>query len=51
MKCLGYGEKEGKCKNEAGTPWSPHWCPECDKIRRETIAKQMEEIKKHAKIS
>jgi hypothetical protein len=43
-KCIGYGEFEGKCNNEAGTPWTPHWCDRCDKIRRATITKNLEEI-------
>jgi hypothetical protein len=42
MKCIGYGEKEGKCTNEAGTPWTPHWCKECDQVRRDTITKQLQ---------
>ncbi len=44
MKCLGYGEYENKCENEAGTPWTPHWCERCDKIRRATITEHLEEI-------
>jgi len=45
MKCIGYGEFEGKCDNEAGTPWTPYWCLRCDKIRRATITKQLEDIR------
>jgi len=42
--CRGYGNTEGKCKEEAGTPWTPHWCFECDKVRRETITKHLEAL-------
>jgi hypothetical protein len=42
--CIGYGEFEGKCTNEAGTPWTPYWCKRCDEIRRKTITKQLKEI-------
>ncbi len=44
MKCIGYGIYEGKCKNKAGTPWTPCWCKRCDEIRKETITKKMEDI-------
>ena len=44
-RCIGYAEFEGKCTNEAGTPWTPYWCKRCDEIRRKTITKQLEEIK------
>lgn len=43
-RCIGYGEFEGKCKNSPGTPWTPYWCDRCDKIRRETITKSLEDI-------
>jgi hypothetical protein len=41
-KCLGYGDREGKCDQEAGTPWTPYWCPACDKVRREAITASLE---------
>ncbi len=44
MKCIGYGDKAGKCKAEAGTPWSPYWCRECDEKRRQAITKQLDAI-------
>jgi len=44
MKCIGYGIYEGKCNNKTGTPWTPFWCLRCDKIRRKTITKSLEEI-------
>ena len=42
--CIGFGKYEGKCKNIAGTPFSDHWCPRCDLIRRKKISKQLLEI-------
>lgn len=44
MRCLGFGEFEGKCQNEAGTSASPFWCPRCDGLRRDHISKQLDEI-------
>jgi len=43
-KCIGFGEREDKCKNVAGTPWTPLWCIECDEQRRAHITKQFETI-------
>ena len=45
-KCIGYAEHEGKCDNEAGTPWGPYWCLRCDKIRLETITKKLEDFRR-----
>jgi len=42
--CLGYGRYEGKCTNRAGTPWGPHWCMRCDKLRLDAISKGFKEI-------
>lgn len=42
-KCLGYGKVEGKCKSITGKN-SEYWCDSCDKIRRLTITKQLEDI-------
>lgn len=42
--CVGFGPTEGKCRNAAGTPWGPHWCPECDERRREHITRRMREL-------
>ena len=47
MKCIGFGKTEGKCTNKAGTKWSDYWCDECDKVRRDTVRKQLEDIQKH----
>jgi len=44
MKCIGYGNHEGKCENVAGTKWGPHWCLRCDKIRLATISASIEGI-------
>ena len=48
MKCIGFGEFEGKCTNEAGNEYSQKslWCSRCNKLRIEHISKQFEEIKK-----
>lgn len=44
MICIGYGGREGVCTQQAGTPWTHLWCPECDRERRDTITRQMTEI-------
>jgi len=41
-KCIGYGEFEGKCHYV--TVDNPHWCPRCDKLRKEHITKQLKAI-------
>lgn len=45
MKCVGFGPHEDKCENEAGTPWTPYWCPRCDEMRREHISRRLEQIR------
>ncbi|OHB71902.1 MAG: hypothetical protein A2W23_06540 [Planctomycetes bacterium RBG_16_43_13] len=47
MRCIGFNKTEGKCINKAGTAWSDYWCEECDKVRRDTVRKQLEAIQKH----
>jgi hypothetical protein len=42
--CIGYGEREGVCENEAGTPWTRLWCLPCDEERRAALTRQMAEI-------
>ena len=44
--CIGFGEYEGKCQNEAGTPWTPYWCPRCDELRRKHISDQLDAMEK-----
>ena len=44
MKCIGFGEFEGKCDNVAGTKWSPHWCERCNKLRFDQIDNRFKEI-------
>jgi hypothetical protein len=39
--CIGFGAKEGVCEKEAGTPWTPLWCMECDEERRAYITAQL----------
>ncbi|MDY6970147.1 MAG: hypothetical protein SVR08_16045 [Spirochaetota bacterium] len=45
MKCIGYGNKENKCKNKVGKK-SPYWCDSCESDRRITIRAQLEDILK-----
>ena len=44
MRCVGFGEFEGKCQRKAGTPWTPYWCMRCDELRRGHISKQLDKI-------
>lgn len=46
MKCIGFGEYEGKCTNEVDEKINPYWCPRCNKLRIEHIDKQFDEIRK-----
>ena len=39
MKCV-----EQDCDEEAGTPWTNHWCLKHDEERRERVTKQLEEL-------
>lgn len=41
-KCRGFGEKEGKCQNEANE--NGFFCPECEEKRVEHIDKRLHEI-------
>lgn len=43
-RCLGFGEREDVCDNEAGSTHSHLWCQECDDARRAHITAQMEKI-------
>jgi hypothetical protein len=43
-KCIGFGEFEGKCGNDAGTAWTPYWCLRCDRLRRAHISAQFEKL-------
>ena len=42
MKCLGYGETEGKCKNQAVKTKTNggFWCKKCNQARLAAIDKQ-----------
>lgn len=46
MKCIGYSQYEGKYQNYADKTTSPsgYWCKQCEKLLRETITRQMEEL-------
>lgn len=44
MKCIGFGEYEGKCPNQAGgkmRPLSKYWCDRCEILRRKHITSQL----------
>lgn len=49
-QCIGYGEHRGACGNEAKAHHPEQtvafWCERCEKLRRETIDKQLAEITK-----
>lgn len=46
-KCIGFGEFQGKCENDAGsTINSPYWCQRCDDLRCNHITNQMEALSK-----
>ena len=42
--CIGFGKREGRCLNDAGSTHSQLWCQECDDARRAYITKQMDKI-------
>ena len=45
-RCLGYDEK-GKafpCPNTPGTPWTKHWCAECDERRKAGITRNLQAL-------
>jgi hypothetical protein len=42
-RCIGFGEFEDACENEAGdSPWSKLWCLRCDRLRLAHITDRME---------
>jgi hypothetical protein len=45
-RCVGFGEREGVCRNDAGGPPhdNPIWCGECDVIRRAYLDGQFTKI-------
>ncbi len=43
--CIGFGKREGRCLNEAGSSHSQLWCQECDDARRKHISNQLNKIK------
>ena len=43
--CVGYADKEGKCKSTNNTKYeSEYWCDECEHVRRDIITQQFEEL-------
>lgn len=50
MKCIGFGEYEGRCENQSnGERQNPNWCDRCDKLRHRRITGQREDILKSYK--
>lgn len=45
-RCIGFGDKEGKCREPVDTATSKCWCRECEQARRAHITKQLEDIQK-----
>jgi len=43
LKCLGFGEQEGKCK-ESTYPGSSYWCENCDNARMAHITRQLTDM-------
>jgi hypothetical protein len=42
--CIGYGEYEGNCPNNPGTPLGPYWCERCNKLRIKYIDEQFKKM-------
>ena len=42
--CVGFGRREGRCLNDAGSAHSQLWCQECDDARLAHITAQMNKI-------
>lgn len=49
MRCIGFGQHEGNCENEAGTERTAHWCQRCDDMRIDHISKRFDEMEKRMK--
>lgn len=45
-QCVGFGKYERKCLNKANGKKhkSDYWCDRCEKLRRVTVGKQMQDI-------
>lgn len=46
-KCA--GGFPGPCDNKPGTPWTPYWCPECDKKRMDGISNSLKSMLRELK--
>ena len=44
MRCIGFGEFEDTCEEEAGASHSPLWCPRSDDLRRAHLDERFKEI-------
>lgn len=44
-QCLGFGEHDGTCTNEAGSTHSPLWCQRCEDLRLAYLSGQFEKIR------
>lgn len=42
--CIGFGKYERICGEGLTKNDNPHWCKRCDKLRREHITRQLENI-------
>lgn len=42
--CIGFGKRENRCLNDAGSSHSQLWCQECDDERMAHLSRQFEEI-------
>lgn len=45
-RCIGFGSKEGKCREPVDTATSKYWCRACEQARREHVTKQLGDIQK-----
>lgn len=43
-KCIGFGDKEGKCENEVDLNINPYWCPECNEVRVKKISSNLDDM-------
>lgn len=49
MKCIGFGEHEGKCDGVAGTRTGKWWCESCEKLRLDHLNKCFKELESRFK--
>jgi len=44
--CIGFGKYERVCKKKLTNNDNPNWCQRCDKLRRDHITNQLENMVK-----